>query len=615
MPTAAFPPRSDCRRLLRGRFLLALACWLAAPALAGATPEGLGLLTLLDIQGLRLLRVDAARAPDSLRQAEVLVCGGGLAGLAATLALCEAGHTVLLSEETDWLGGQITAQGMSALDEPTLVERCGGTRSYQTLREGIRDYYRREGRLLPAAAASPALNPGNCWVSRLAFEPRAALAVIAERLAPYEQGGQLVVLTRHKPLRAERAGRRVLSVDLLDLERQTILRVEAALIIEATDLGELLPLCGVDFVRGAEARSETGEPNAPEIADPDCVQAFTYPFILEARPGESHVIGEPPDYARNRRQQPYSPRVTLPDDKGGQRYALLRLYEKTPNLAGSFWSYRRLIDCTLFEPDAFRSDLTLINWPAMDYRDGHLLAEDQATVLSHLEAARRLSLGFLYWLQTALTHRGGRGHPELLLNREALGTADGLARFPYIREGRRARTRERLAEQDLAERCNQGRTRGRFFADAIGVGQYAIDIHAGPCRSAAFTQPALPFQLPLGLLVTHDTDNLIPAGKPCGTTHIANGATRVHAVEWSLGEAAGTLAALCLESGLSPTDIHAGLGLTRQLQRRLVERGAPIYWYRDLSPADPDFVTAQLAPFASDSARAVAEGSLDYRRP
>lgn len=615
MPLAAAPQRNArLRRAPRAALLAALA-GLALAAPGSAASDALGALTLLDIQGLRLLQVDSARAPDSLSQTEVLVCGGGLAGLAATLALCEAGHTVLLSEETDWLGGQITAQGMSALDEPTLVERCGGTRSYQALREGIRDYYRREGRLLPAAAANSGLNPGNCWVSRLAFEPRAALAVIAERLAPFEQSGQLVVRARHKPLRAERAGRRVHSVDLLDLDRQTILRVEAALFIEATDLGELLPLCGVDFVRGAEARAETGEPDAPEIADPDCVQAFTYPFILEARPGESHVIGEPPDYARNRRQQPYSPRVVLPDDKGGQRYALLRLYEKTPNLAGSFWSYRRLIDRSLFEADAFQSDLSLINWPAMDYRDGHLLDEDQAAVLSHLEAARRLSLGFLYWLQTALTHRGGRGHPELLLNREAIGTADGLARFPYIREGRRARTLERLAEQDLAERCNQGRTRGRFFADAVGVGQYAIDIHAGPCRSAAFSQPALPFQLPLGLLVTVDTDNLIPAGKPCGTTHIANGATRVHAVEWSLGEAAGTLAALCLELALSPADIHGGLGLTRQLQVRLVERGAPIYWYRDLSPADADFVAAQLAPFASDSSRLASEASLDYRRP
>lgn len=615
MPPAAAPQWNlRSRRALRA----ALPAALAVLALAGpgaAAPDALGALTLLDVQGLRLLQVDSARAPDSLCQTEVLVCGGGLAGLAATLALCEAGRTAVLSEETDWLGGQITAQGMSALDEPTLVERCGGTRSYQALREGIREYYRREGRLLPAAAANPGLNPGNCWVSRLAFEPRAALAVIAERLAPFEESGQLVVRARHKPLRAERAGRRVLAVDLLDLERQTILRVEAALYIEATDLGELLPLCGVDFVRGAEARAETGEPSAPEIAEPDCVQAFTYPFILETRPGESHLIGEPSDYARNRRQQPYSPRVALPDNEGGQRYALLRLYEKTPHLAGSFWSYRRLIDRSLFDEDAFQSDLSLINWPAMDYRDGHLLGEDQATVLSHLEAARRLSLGFLYWLQTALTHPGGKGHPELKLNHEALGTADGLARFPYIREGRRARTVERLAEQDLAERSNRGRTRGRFFADAVGVGQYAIDIHAGPCRAPAITQPALPFQLPLGLLVSVDTDNLIPAGKASGTTHIANGATRVHAVEWSLGEAAGTLAALCLELGLTPVDIHGVLGLTRQLQVRLVERGAPIYWYRDLSPADPDFVTAQLAPFASDSARAVAESSLDYRRP
>jgi len=601
--------RGACRALAG----LALACQLAF--LIAPAPLRAETLALLDIQGRRVLHVDAGRAPDLVGRAEVLVCGGGLAGLAATLALCESGRQVILSEETDWLGGQITAQGMAALDEPPLVERCGGTRSYQALREGIRDFYRQEGRLLPAAVANPSLNPGNCWVSRLAFEPRVALAVIAARLAPFELGGQLLVLPRTKPLRGARAERHLSWVDLLDLERDTILRVEAGLYIDATELGDLLLAGGVEFVRGAEARAETGEPSAPEVAEPDCVQAFTYPFILEQYPGESHVIEEPGDYAYNRREQPYSHAAVLPDDQGGRRYALLRVYEPTPNLAGSFWSYRRLIDRSLFAADAFRSDLSLINWPAMDYRGGHLLGEDPAAALAHLEAARRLSLGFLYWLQTALIHPGGTGHPELMLNGDALGTADGLARHPYIREGRRARTVERLREQNLAERCNSGRTRGTFFADAIGVGEYAIDLHPGPCVAPPLTQRALPFQLPLGLLVPVDTDNLIPAGKTSGTTHIANGATRIHAIEWSLGEAAGALAALCLAEGVAPREVHADSALTRRLQAQLVARGAPIYWYRNVSPADADFAAAQLAPFASDSARAAAERSLDYPRP
>ncbi|MCB1163378.1 FAD-dependent oxidoreductase [bacterium] len=583
-------------------------------AVAGAARAGT--LTVLDVQQLRLIAVDAARAPDTQRETEVLVAGGGLAGIAATLALCESGHRVLLCDETDWPGGQLTAQGMAALDDPPLVERCGGTRSYQALREGIRGRYRQGGLLLPDVAAGPRLNPGNCWVGPLACEPRVALAVIEDLLAPLVASGRLVLLRRHRVLRAGRVGARVEWVDLLDLDGGGVTRVLADYLVDATEMGDLLPACGAGFACGAESTDDTGEPSAPVTPDPDCVQAFTYAFILEHLPGESHVIPEPEDYAANRRAQPYSHSTALPDGRGGHRYALLSLFTRTPNLGGSFWTYRRLIDRSLFRPDAYPSDLSLINWPAMDYRGGTLLGDDPAVTLEHLLAARRLSLGFLYWLQTSIDHPGGRGHPELRLAAEAMGTADGLARYPYVREGRRALTLDRLREQDLSRRLNPGRTRGAFFANAVGVGDYAIDLHAGPCAAGdAPAQSSLPFQLPLGLLVSADTENLIPTGKAAGSTHITNGATRTHAVEWALGEAAGVLAAQCLEEGVAPAAVHASTAQLRALQARLVARGVPIYWYRNLSPADADFATAQLAPFASDSARVVAEGSLDWRRP
>src|SRR5262249_42209136 len=73
---------------------------------------------------------------------DVLVVGGGTGGIAAALAAARAlpapGRVVLL-EETDWIGGQLTAQGVSALDEHDHIESFGGTRSYYALREAIRD--------------------------------------------------------------------------------------------------------------------------------------------------------------------------------------------------------------------------------------------------------------------------------------------------------------------------------------------------------------------------------------------------------------------------------------------------------------------------------------------
>jgi len=102
---------------------------------------------------------------------EVLIAGGGTGGVAAALTAARRGRRVVLLEETDWLGGQLTAQGVSALDEHEYIESFGGTRSYYELRNRIRAHYGE-------------LNPGNCWVTRLAFEPRVALRVIEAMLPP-----------------------------------------------------------------------------------------------------------------------------------------------------------------------------------------------------------------------------------------------------------------------------------------------------------------------------------------------------------------------------------------------------------------------------------------------
>ena len=572
-------------------------------------------LTLLDIQGLRVLSIPYERVPALSLDGDVAICGGGLAGVAAALAVCEAGYRVVLSEETDWLGGQMTAQGVAAFDESPLVERCGGTRSYQALRTAIRDAYRCDPRLLPAAAADPRLNPGNCWVGSLACEPRVALRAIQELLAPHVAAGRLTVLLRHRPLRVARVGERLHWLDLVDLSTASLCRVEASFFLDASELGDLLPMSGAAFARGAEARTDAGEPSAPILEQPDCVQAFTYPFVLEQWPGELHLIPEPGNYAANRKQQPFGPRVVLPDARFGKRYALFRVFAQTPNLPGSFWTYRRLLDRSLFRAGCYASDLALINWPAIDYRGGSLLDEDPSAVLAHLRAARELSLGFLYWLQTEAPRADGVGHPELVLNREALGTEDGLARFPYVRESRRARTRQRLREQDLSAAANPGRQRAPFLADAIGVGDYPIDIHPGPCDELPLTIAVLPFQIPLGTLVIEELTNLIPAGKSAGCTRLASAATRTHAVEWTLGEAAGSLAAYCLATGGLPQTVHGDPVAVQGLQKVLVARGVPIYWYRDLSPADAAFATAQLAPFAADSAWVVSERSLDFHSP
>ena len=229
---------------------------------------------------------------------------------------------MVLLEETDWLGGQMTAQGVSALDEHEYIESFGGTASYYSLRNAIRKHY-----------GEP--NPGNCWVTRLAFEPRVAVGVIERMLQPHVESGRLSIHRRMKTVAMTTEDDRIAQVMAMNLENGALIGFQPQLVIDATELGDLLPLCGAEHVIGAETIAQSGEPQAqPVEPKPHCVQSFTYTFACERRgEGERHVIARPEKYEHYKSAQPYSLRIEV---HGGEIYGETsgwleyRLYETMP---------------------------------------------------------------------------------------------------------------------------------------------------------------------------------------------------------------------------------------------------------------------------------------------
>jgi hypothetical protein len=193
-----------------------------------------------------------------------------------------------------------------------------------------------------------------------------------------------------------------------------------------------------------------------------------------------------------------------------------------------------------------------------------------------------------------------------------MGTAHGLSKHPYMREGRRIIGRPSwgqpegfaiweidisrrnyddeyyrttlpadmyrrlkaslsgleaasvLSGQKRAENVAR-RTRSTIFPDAIGIGHYAIDFH--PCMTKSPPEApgnterpgerrgagqAYPFQIALRAMIPQKIDNLLVGGKSIATSHIAAAAYRVHSFEWSAGAAAGTTAAFALKNGIAP---------------------------------------------------------------
>jgi hypothetical protein len=526
---------------------------------------------------------------------DVAVIGGGTGGIAGALAALRAGARVLLSEETDWVGGQLTSQ-LVPPDEHPWIESTGATLLYREYRNQVREYYRRHFPLTAEARATPFLNPGNGSVSRIAHEPRVSLAVLESMLLPYLSSGQLTLLLRHKPVAADASDTKVRAVRLRDLDSGRETTVEARYFLDATEQGDLLPLAGVAYVTGAESRKETNEPTAPETAASGNLQACTVCFVLSYHEGEDHTIEKPAQYDFWRNYVPqlkpawpgkllelsYSSPATLER----RELSFDPTADHVPGRSLNLWVYRRIRDHRNFRDAAKNASMSLINWPQNDYWLGNLHEVPEAEYQKHLEGARQLSLSLAYWLQTeAPRPDGGQGWKGLRLRGDASGTADGLAKYPYVRESRRIRAEFTVTEEHVGAKARAAATgksgeelKASVFEDSVGVGSYRIDLHPSTGGDNYIDISSLPFQIPMGALIPRQKENLLAAAKNLGVTHLTNGCYRLHPVEWNIGESAGYLAAWCAQKGVTPREVRNGKDRLAAFQQEIARQGVLLAW-------------------------------------
>ena len=541
---------------------------------------------------LNRLAAEAAAPPDW--RYDLVIAGGGLGGVAAALAAARSGLRVAMTEETDWVGGQLTQQAVPP-DEHQWIETHGANRSYRDLRTGIRDYYRRYYPLTDEARARVELNPGDGAVSRLCHEPRVALAALEGLLAPHIATGRLTLLLEHAVVAADVAGARVRAVTARSSRTGNQRVLEAPFFIDATELGDLLPLTGTEFVTGCEGRAATGEPHMPEKADSANQQAFTAVFVMDFVPGADFTIDRPRDYAFWR---DYVPRLTPPwpgrllalasshpITLAPRQYAFDPIGDLKTDLF-NLWRYRRIANRANFLPGTYAGDLSTVNWPQNDYMAGNLVGVSDEERRRHVDAAKQLSLSLLYWLQTEAPRPDGKaGWRELRLRGDIVGTGDGLAKYPYVREARRIRAVTTVLEQHCgteARAAETGRPAAKVAAfeypDSVGIGSYRIDLHPTSAGDNYIDFASLPFQIPLGALLPLRMENLLPACKNIGTTHVTNGCYRLHPVEWNIGEAAGALAAFAHAQRVRVHAVRGTPALLAGFQRRLVDQGVELRW-------------------------------------
>lgn len=505
-------------------------------------------------------------------ECDVCIVGGGTGGTAAALALAKTGLRVVLTEETDWLGGQLTSQAVPP-DEHPWIETTGCTASYREFRNRIRTAYRANGSLTEQALLMPRLNPGGGWVSHLCFNPALGHQVLQNMLSEVVHP-EFTILYETVPISASVSDDMVHSVTVQSRVTGELSEITAKFFLDATELGDLLPLTSTEYNLGAESKSQTQEPNALDGSpEPTNVQSFTWCAAIGYDESGDHTIEKPAEYDFWANYQPPNwpdklLSFTMLNVKTGEPVHFPLFSDNWFNL----FSYRQII-----KPEHHANPVepaSIMNWPMNDYERGTVIDVPTEQANEHYESSKQLTLSLLYWLQTEHGYKGLKLRPDLT------GTPDGLAKSAYIRESRRIQARHTVCEQDVAAYTNPGLSVAPEMPNSVGVGAYRIDLHPSANGSKTIDTSTLPFQIPLGTLVPIRVKNLLPACKNLGITHITNGCYRLHPIEWNIGEVAGHLAAFSIEKKCSPSDVLDNSDLFVDFQNLCWSNGIQTDWPR-----------------------------------
>ncbi len=466
---------------------------------------------------------------------EVLIIGAGAAGICAALQAARMGVKVMLVEETEWLGGMLSAAGVSAID------------GNHQLPSGLWGEFR--DKLYQHYGGPNAVETG--WVSNTLFEPKIANRIFHEMVLEVEN---VALIKGYWPVSARKQNDAIVGAVFTN-EAGNEININAIITIEATEYGDFLPLAGVEYRIGRESRSETDEDYAPEEPD-QAVQDLTYVAILR-------------DYGSDIRGQFNQPKNYDPEVFRGccQEWGLAG--QENMSSAAKMLEYGRL-----------PSDRFMINWPIKgnDYA-GDLLKSDRTQRRQILHHAKQKTLAFVYFIQNQL------GFTNLGLDEKQFPTDDHLPLIPYIRESRRIKGKYTLTVSDILNP-----SKNSIDSDYIAVGNYPLDHHHLDTNILTSEKyPAIPaFGVPLGCLIPENTDGLLVAEKSISVSHIVNGCTRLQPVVMQIGQAAGAAAALCIQSGKQPANLAV-----RDVQRQLLADGMWLIPFSDITEDDPAFDAMQ----------------------
>lgn len=466
----------------------------------------------------------------------ILVVGGGTGGVAAGIEAARNNvHTIIVSS-TSWLGGMLTAAGVSATDGNDKLP----SGLWQEFREALYKHY----------GSKSALSTG--WVSSTLFEPHVGDSIFKAMAA---KEPDLKIIYNYSFDHVLKDGNKITGA-VFKNDRNQKIQVKAFITIDATELGDVFANAGCKYFLGMDSKRQTGEAYALRKPN-NIIQDMTYVAILkDYGKGVDKTIPRPKDYDSSlffcSCQSPFC------KDSSGTLYSSNKMlaYGRLPN------------------------NKYMINWP-IHGNDIYINAVEipLAKRKQAYQKAKEKTLCFVYYIQHQL------GYKNLGLADDEFPTKDKLPFIPYHREGRRVNGIVQFNLNELVARYSD-----HIYRTAIAVGDYPIDQHHNQNSQAPERNfPHIPsFGVPLGSLIPKDVQGLIVSDKGISVTNIANGATRLQPCVLLTGQAAGVLAALCAKRHVQPKNIDV-----RQVQKILLQHHCYLLPIIDLTPYDAYFAAIQ----------------------
>jgi hypothetical protein len=527
---------------------------------------------------------------------DVIVAGGGTGGSAASIQAARLGASVLLLEETDWIGGQMSAAGVTAMDESAayglrIVRERG---IYREFHEAMAAYYYTLNK--DPLRGDRSYGDSN---TNAGYEPRIARAGLYAMIADARRKTTLDLSTRSRVVDVAKSGNTItgVTVEVEGSGGAKRKQIQSTILIDATEYGDVIPLTGARY-RVGNVTSDKLDLKAPVQDHTWCAVIREYPLGI---PEHLKIRQAPPDYGKG-------PRPFLKYRMYGQM-----TWGKEGKTKGAMYQFRaytgyRAVPDTISpmsgEISEHRNTLTSING-GNDYPATVGTIENLKQRYADERVGIYKSLSVIYYLQHELgsnwsvAEDQGYDTPanraymaKIGIRPDLMEVACRLPQLPYVRECRRIVGVRTLVAGDLTRYKD-----AKLFETSVAMGDYFMDLHGTDeavekdLDSGEIPKGGGAFQVPFESFIPEKVDGFVPAEKNISQSRLVNGATRMQPSTMLMGQAAGTIAALSVKQKMQPRQLDP-IAVQAQLLRdgsTLVQR-----WHGDVPWGTPIWRATQL---------------------